>query len=409
MLHSLFLSLEGMTDPLGQSQVLPYLRELRRAGHQISLLSCEKPEALAREGAHIRRLCEEAGIHWEYLPYYRRPRGLASLWQVRQLYRKARALHRQQPVDLLHCRSYLPALVGLRMKRKQGIPFLFDMRGFWVDERVEGGLWNLANPLYRLAFRYLKKREKKLLTEAAAIVSLTEKARDLMQGWPLPGLAPIRVIPCSVDLQLFAGREQKRAAARQGLGVRDGQFLLGYLGSLGTWYMLPEMMLFFRLQREKWPEARFLLLTASDPEMVRQAAQEQGLPPEALLVRRARREEVPGYLSACDLGLCFVRPTYAKQASSPTKLGEMLAMGLPVVANAGVGDLDVFFTQHPQAGYLLPQSQEGAMRELIGKLEKKEETSAEDRRELARKAFSLQQAGREYDAIYRQLFEAKES
>ena len=71
-------------------------------------------------------------------------------------------------------RSYLPALVGLRMKRRLGVPFVFDMRGFWPEERVEGGLWDLSNPLFRTVFGYFKRREAEFLNEAGHIVSLTE-------------------------------------------------------------------------------------------------------------------------------------------------------------------------------------------------------------------------------------------
>ena len=49
------------------------------------------------------------------------------------------------------------------MKRKHGVKFLFDMRGFWADERVEGGLWNLSNPVFNWAYKYFKKRSANFL------------------------------------------------------------------------------------------------------------------------------------------------------------------------------------------------------------------------------------------------------
>ena len=46
----LFISYNGMLDPLGQSQVIPYLRELAKRGVRFTLLSFERPDAFAPEG-----------------------------------------------------------------------------------------------------------------------------------------------------------------------------------------------------------------------------------------------------------------------------------------------------------------------------------------------------------------------
>ena len=58
------------------------------------------------------------------------------------------------------------------------------------------------------------------------------------------------------------------------------------------------------------------------------------------IIRPATREEVPRLLAAADLGIFLIKPVFSKTASSPTKMGEMLAVGLPIVANAGVGDVE---------------------------------------------------------------------
>jgi hypothetical protein len=40
------------------------------------------------------------------------------------------------------------------------------MRGFWADERVEGKIWNVKNPVYRKAYQFFKQKEKEFLTGA---------------------------------------------------------------------------------------------------------------------------------------------------------------------------------------------------------------------------------------------------
>ncbi|NJL14244.1 MAG: glycosyltransferase family 4 protein [Microscillaceae bacterium] len=108
----LFISYDGLTDPLGQSQVLPYLEGLSRAGYEITVLSAEKRENFARRAPVIRARLEARGLHWAYIFYTKKPPVFSTLWDLRQMRRRAIQLHRQSPFALLHCRSYLSALWG---------------------------------------------------------------------------------------------------------------------------------------------------------------------------------------------------------------------------------------------------------------------------------------------------------
>jgi hypothetical protein len=45
-------------------------------------------------------------------------------------------------------------------------------------------------------------------------------------------------------------------------------------------------------------------------------------------------------IKASDINISFIKPVYSKISSSPTKLGEVLSMGIPVISNSGVGDVE---------------------------------------------------------------------
>ena len=82
----LFISYNGMLDPLGQSQVIPYLRELARAGVRFTLLSFERSAAFGTEGrdrcADLKRQLAAAGIEWHWLRYHQRPSLPATMYDV---------------------------------------------------------------------------------------------------------------------------------------------------------------------------------------------------------------------------------------------------------------------------------------------------------------------------------------
>jgi len=337
--HILYLSYDGMTDPLGQSQVIPYLEGLSARGFSITLVSFEKGEAFAVMGARIGTQLEEAGIRWHPMTYHKRPPVLAAAWDYLMMVRKASALAAGQRFDIVHCRSYLPALAGLRLKRRFGTKLLFDMRGFWADERVDGRTWNPRNPVYALVYRYFKRQEKRLLREADHVISLTHAARDIIATW-YPGQA-VDVIPCCCDTALFSPEHvtaHRQEAFRSKLGLDAGTPVLSYLGALGTFYLLDEMLSFFRVLKESHPGARFLFITLHDPSMIRARAAAHGIASEDIVITAAARDEVPVLLSLSFLSVFFIMPRFSKQASSPTKQAEVLAMGIPVVCNAGVGD-----------------------------------------------------------------------
>ena len=400
----LYLSYDGLTDPLGQSQVLPYLLGLTRRGHRFTVVSTEKPVAYAQRKGHIEALLAEVGdgIDWQPIMYTKRPPVLSTLWDVWRMHRRAAQLHRRKRFAAVHCRSYVTALVGSRLKRMSGGPaFVFDMRGFWADERVEGGLWNLRNPVYRAVYRFFKRRERDFLRQADYAISLTANARDEIRSWPGFASTPIQVIPCCVDTTLFATPQPPKGkfllAPPSGAGI-----VLSYLGSLGTWYLLDEMLLFFKEILLKRPGSVFVFITPDDPRTVFATARRLGVAEDRLRVQRAERAEVPALLAQSDLSVFFIKPSYAKKASSPTKMGEILAVGVPVVCNAGVGDTDLLMTRH-RLGALVAECTPAAYARVVSDLGEILEISPEMLRQTAIENFGLEKGVNLYDEVYGRL------
>ncbi len=404
MSRVLYITYDGLTDPLGRSQVLPYLTGLSRLGHRIAILSCEKPEREARDGARIRAICEAAGIEWHPIRYHKSPPILSSAWAARALRGPAGRLHRRERLDIVHCRSYIAAAAGLALKHRHGVRFLFDMRGFWPDEKVEGDSWRLSNPLFRTVYLHFKRLEASLLEGADHIVSLThEGKRQLLTRPQLQPSGPeITVIPCCVDFEHFPlVAPSDREAGRRALGIAPEPNVLVYLGSLGSWYMLDEMLDFFREMLAREPGAVFLFVTQDPPEPIRAAARARGVSGDRLVIRPASREEVPLFMAGADVGIFFIRPVFSKKASSPTKMGEMLALGLPLVTNAGVGDV-AEIVEETGCGVAIDRFDEDAYRAALDSIEAIER-APERQREKALPWFDVEIGIARYDSVYRQL------
>jgi glycosyltransferase involved in cell wall biosynthesis len=373
----IYVSYDGAAEPLGQSQVVAYLERLARVC-DIELISFEKPSD-EREAVGAR--LASAGVGWHPLGYHRRPPVASTAFDVWRGTRRIKELaSRIEGPLIVHARSYVPALMALQAGLGQRARFLFDIRGFWADERVEGGIWRRQGPLYRLAKRY----ERRFFAEADAVVTLTRASVDQIRAWMGSNGATVDVIPTCVDVDSYAESTRGDRPAR-----------VVWAGTVGGWYdfatgvaLARQIGLPLRVLTRQVDEARNAL---------------DGLAAEVKSIPAGR---MPEELSPGDVGLCTVRPSFSKLASAPTRVAEYLAAGMPLAVLTGVGDLDELVAAE-RVGVSLsesdPSSIEAAAEELRS-LSADPATPARCR-EVARRWFSLEHGVESYLALYRRLVE----
>lgn len=401
----LYISYDGMTDPLGQSQVIPYLQGLSKAGYKFTLISFEKPERYTKWGKEINDLLKASNIDWVPLAYTKRPPVLSTLWDLRHMRRMAFELHRQKNFKIVHCRSYISALVGIELKQKAGVKFVFDMRGFYADERLDGGIWKLSNPVYRSVYNFFKRKEKEFLSAADYTVTLTQKAKDTIHTWPgITGQpVPIQVIPCCADLDLFSNKSIDNDLLHQlrtKLGLTGSEFVISYLGSVGTWYLPDEMLDLFKCLLEVKPDAKFLFITGDSPTSLINAAAAKGIPATALIISPAPHKQVPTYLALSNCSLFFIKPVFSKSASSPTKQGEIMGMGMPHICNGNVGDIDSIMDE--QCGVVIHKFEKAEYEKAVQKILNTKFDSNHIRNK-AEEVYSLFAGVEKYKQIYAQI------
>jgi hypothetical protein len=366
--------------------VIPYLQGLAERGVLFTLVSFEKAERWADVGRReaMRRALEGSGIAWRPLPYHKAPRVPATLWDVAKGSAVIRGIVRKERTQIVHCRGD----VAMTMVRAAGLPddvrVLYDMRGFFSAERVDAGSWRAGSWIDRT----VKKAERANRLRANAIVMLTERAREALQR---EGPLPLnRVIPTCVDTARFRPRPPGELA----------DFGVAYVGSLGTWYMTREIAEFCRRSAAAFAE-RPLFLTPDLAEAGR-----AGVDRTWAEVRSVSAEDVPKWLARARALVCFVRPTFSKSASFPTKVGEAWAVGLPVVVNQGIGDLDAMVEEHA-AGIVMRGLETESCEEAIGRLDLllRDPALSSRCRDLAERRLSLIGGVRSYYEVYERLLD----
>ena len=400
----LYISYDGMTDPLGQSQVLPYLCKLAAEGFAFTLLSFEKKERYEKSRSIIEAICKENNIRWAPAFFSKRPPVLSKIYDGWKMKRIANRLHREQRFAFIYCRSYVAAAAGLQLRNKYKIPFLFDMRGFWVDERVDNGQWNLKNPLYKIAFRIYKNKERKYFDKAAHIISLTEKGKEELVNTYLLPAAKITVIPCCADLDHFDYHKidlKAKQELKNKLGIKEDDKILSYLGSLGGWYLTDEMLEFFKVLKQSIPTAKFLFITHDSKDGIIAKAEAKGIHSIDILVEPATRQQVPLFLSLSNWSVFFIKDAYSKKASSPTKQGEIMAMGIPIVCN-DIGDTGKI-VKISDAGLVVQSFLEKDLKEAVSELVQLNFSDKTKLRIAAFDFYDLNRGAKLYSGIYNDI------
>lgn len=401
----LYISYDGMTDPLGQSQVLPYLVGLSKYGYQFTILSFEKEDRLEKLKSTIDAITKAAGITWVPMSFTVKPPILSKLYDVIRMRRKAIALYKEHRFDMTHCRSYIAASLGLVLKRKYGVRFFFDMRGFWADEKKDAGSWKQDSFIFRNVYQHYKKKEAEYINQADYIISLTEAGKREMMTWPsFNPDTPLSVIPCCADMDHFSlATTADKEKGRLLLGLPADKLVVSYLGSIGAWYMLDEMLHLFSLIKQRYPGAVFLFITHSSSEQILSKLATYQLSKEDMIIMEASRKEVPVYIKASDINISFIKPVYSKLSSSPTKLGEVLAMGIPVIVNSGVGDVETIVND-TAAGFVLQSFTEEEYTRAVNAIDGMLQLPGASIREKAEKIYSLTKGIEEYRRCYASVF-----
>ena len=389
----LYISYDGMLEPLGQSQVVAYLEKLA-PGRRIHLISFEKAADWAESPRRdaMRARLGQAGIAWYPLRYHKSPSALATAWDMAAGSAKAITLVRRQGLGIVHARSYVAAAMALAATKVTDAKLLFDMRGFWADERVDGGLWPEDGALHRAA----KALEKKLLLAADHVVTLTHASVAEIRRFPyLAGRAPpIDVIPTCADLDRFTLQDAPTPSS----------FTLGYVGSVGTWYLLDEMLEFFSRLRAVEPAARMLVVNRGEQDRIRQRAAALGVDSGAMEITAADHADMPRQVARMSAAMALVKPSWSKIASAPTKLAEYLGCGAPCLGNAGVGDLEAILEGRQVGvivrGFSAAELDEGAAALLSLSLEPDIRQRC---RAVALDIFSLERGVECYAEIYQRL------
>ena len=390
----LYITRNGMLEPLGQSQVLSYLRGLS-IDYRITLISFEKPDDLENIIAleNVRSDCEAHGIRWLPQRFHYKPKLIAPLWSMIIFFYLCLREVLRGNADLIHARSYIPAAVALFINYLKGTPFIFDMRALWPEELITAGSIKRGSIIYKILIWV----ERQCLGNAATVVSLTHAAVDYLKTEYEKELKEQNIVVISTCADLTRFIPLIKSTSQPKIYSCIGTVLSG-------WFRIEWLSRCFQSLAKRYPDAQFEIITRDNPEVVRKAIGGNQNLQSKLTIYSLPSEKVHEAVQRHTVSVMFFKEGLGKLGSAPTRLGEILGCGLPVIANAGVGDV-ARIVENYHVGVLVKENSDAAIQKALEELDilMKDPHLAQRCRNAAEEVFSLQKGTEAYRTVYKYI------
>tara|TARA_B100000700_G_C15054898_1_gene862291 strand:- start:2537 stop:3823 length:1287 start_codon:yes stop_codon:yes gene_type:complete len=402
----LYITYDGILDPLGESQIIPYIIGIKNKNRAIHILSFEKNSKTKKECLAMKVMLKQHNITWHNQNFTESFGLIGKIKDLIVMYIKASIISLRYSVNLIHARNHNAAEVGLFTKKIFRTKLIFDLRGLWVDERVDKGSWNLDNYFDQIQYKYYKHKERELLKYCDKLVVLSKAVVPEVLRLGAGQIDKITVIPCCADYKHFSMVDTKiKYKSREGFSIPEQAIVIGYLGSVGKMYRADIYIKLINLAIKGGHNVYGLVITKDNSDFIyklnKYGTKETK---DRVCIKSGSRPQIPKLLINMDILTSFIEPTYAKISSSPTKVGEALALGIPVISNAGIGDI-AEITNQLNCGYVINNFSDFSILNICENLQNIKKLGGIDLRNRSRKVLGLEQGIKKYNQIYSDIIE----
>lgn len=377
---------ESIAQSVHQQQ---FAKNLVEMNHDLHIL-CRRPPG---------RDEEEGGVTYHRVMSEDFPlkRIVFTLDAIRQL----RKLVDREEFDIIHDRGYLFGAVGTKVALEKGIPSVLQIDDDWVETEAMASRIT-STPFYKMsALAWCKS----LMRKAKVMFAVSDTLRKLVADRWEADAGRISIVPNGVELELFRP-DAAPLGVRKELGL-EGKKIVTFVGALGPWHGLENLIRAMPCVLEDVPDAEFLLVGAMKEfgtSHMMEMAKEYGVSEKMHLLGRKPPEEIPRILVESDVA---VAPYPARDFGfSPLKLFEYAACGVPVVCSDLPSTREII--ENERNGLLVPPEDEDELAEGITRIlidpRLAKRLSVEGLRKVT--SFSWRESTKKLEGVYHRALES---
>ena len=291
----------------------------------------------AEDGQTVARETEVDGLHYRCIPAPNRRQLPGPDYALQAADRLTEVFKEMRPAMVMAASNHITAIPAYVAARRLGLPFFYEVRGFWEVTRGSGDL----NYVKSEDFRQQVAIETFVAGRADHVFTLTEAMCDELVR---RGVRPDRIslAPNSCDPEEFAPvpRDPGLAAAYH---IPAGVPVIGYIGAFMQYEGLDDLVRACAMLSAQGRDFRLLLVGAereNDGEpgpvtrAIREIAESAGIADKLVMPGRIPHEAVAAHYSLVDIAPFPRKPQAVSELVSPIKPLEAMSMEKAVVASS---------------------------------------------------------------------------
>ena len=317
---------------------------LLKAGYEVTVIAWDRerqnPSRQNLDGIEVVRLRTRLLPKQYRFGYFLLVEFNLLLWQ-RQAYRQALILNREKRFAFIHCHDFDTLAIGTRLKRKLGLPLVYDAHEVYGYTMTRIFPHRIAN-----IFLWL---EKRLIRRVDKIINVCEPQKKYFERITDK---PISLIMNCKPLQSLEYQPPDN----------QGDFTLLYIGGL---HQGRAVLMLVQAVRGL-PGVQCIIRGTGRPHYVQALKEECSRTSNVTFSGRVPFEEVIPMTKKSDVSFCMLNPADPNSViGMPNKLYEAMVCGRPLICTKGTYSGEV--TEQEEAGLVVEYSEQ-ALREAIIKL-----------------------------------------
>ena len=233
--------------------------------------------------------------------------------------------------------NYYTGLPVLIAARRVGIPFIYEVRGFWEITRAS------REPAFSktVAYKVQEYMEAEVCRRADAVLTLTAGMKGELGS---RGVADslISLLPNSCDPSAFEARPSS-SRLKEALGIPEQAVVIGYIGSFVQYEGLENLASACGVLKKRGIEFRLLIVGNENvvdaslgpiAKAILEEAETNGFGDWLIMPGRVPHDEVPEYYSIIDIAPFPRKPQPVTEIVSPMKPLEAMCMEKAVVVSS---------------------------------------------------------------------------
>lgn len=335
----LYITYDGLIEPLGRSQIYEYLKKLS-IYHDYYLISFEKKSDLKeyKISTKLKYKFNIINVKWKKFLYVKKKNIFKIFYNFIFCFFYIFFLLISKNIKIIHIRSYIPGIIILPLLYVFKIKLIFDIRGFLPNEKIDRENWDPGS----IKINFLKFIERKLINKSNYIITLTNESKKIIIDNYKYKHNKIEVIPTCVNIDNFKYINKKY----------EHKINFCFLGSLNKAYDFIEMTNFVHNISKINKNYFFYFYIKDNNNYLFNLLQDKNINKNRYLIKFINTDDVSKYLDNIDFGFFFLKKNTSIKASFPTKIAEYLSKGIPIVCNNFNSDIEEIIS-NKQLGILI--------------------------------------------------------